>query len=435
MRTQLTIGLGVAFLAALAADARAQSAASSARSLSLAGSYAARARGYEALFWNPANLGLPDGPSWSVGVLGINGNIANNALSYGQLTGLYGEFLTVQKKSELLAEIRENNPDRMFETSLGLDAEFLSVSLWRFALGATATAAWVFEVTPDAVELLLFGNVGEDGNGKDFTLEGSDALGWVASSVFLSYAHPFTIPSLDYLGVEFSAGVTARYILGHSLGDLRDRASRITTNPLRVNFDAELLRSTDPLSGQGWAIDLGAAAQRGALTGSIAVQNLLRNLSWDVETFELTLLSSQADFDSASSSDTTLTFAELTPDDQQRISDFLKQADFPTRLRLSGLYELENGVRISGDYEEVIGGMLRTGWPRSLSVGVEFRPISVLPLRAGLATSFNQAAYSGGLGIYAQLVHVDFAVARRGLPGGDGLVVALSISIWPGAGY
>ncbi len=435
MRTQLTIGLGVTLLAVLAADAQAQSASSSARSLSLAGSYAARARGYEAPFWNPANLGLPDGPLWSVGLLGVNGNIANNALSYGQLTDLYGNFLTEAKKSELLAEIREDNPDRMFQTALGVDAEVLSVSIWRLAFGATATATGVFEITPDAVELLLFGNVGEDGNGKDFTLEGSGALGWMASSVFLSYAHPFTIPALDYLGMQFSVGATARYVLGHGLGQLADKASRVTTDPLQVSFDAELLNSTDPLSGQGWAIDLGAAAHWGALTGGIAVQNLFQNLSWNAESFELTLLSSQADFDSASSSDTTLAFNQLTPDDQQRISDFLEQADFPTRLRLGGLYRLDNGLSISGDYEEVLGGLLRTGWSRSFSVGVEFRPISVLPLRAGLATSFSQAAYSGGLGIYAQFVHLDFAVARRGLTGGDGLVAALSISVWPGAGY
>ena len=55
----------------------------------LATAYSARARGHEAPFWNPANLGLSRNPDWSVG-LNASAYFSNNALGYGQITDLYG---------------------------------------------------------------------------------------------------------------------------------------------------------------------------------------------------------------------------------------------------------------------------------------------------------------------------------------------------------
>ncbi len=432
MKTQVTTCLTIALLAAVASDAWAQAGRPSARSLSLAGSYSARARGYEAPFWNPANLGFSDRPAWSIGLLGVNGNLANNALSYGQITDLYGEFLTDAKKSELLAEIREDNPDRMFEAEVDVGAQVLGVSIWRVAFGMSVVGAGVARIPPDVAELILFGNVGEAGGGKDFDLRGSDGLGWAASNVYLAYAQPITDPAL---GVEFSIGATARYVFGHALGQLKDRNTMLTVDPLRARVDAELISSTDGLNGSGWAIDLGGALHWGSITAGVAVQNLIQNLTWDGDDFELTLYSADADFNSTLSSDTTQTFAELSPQNQERVREFLDEADFPTRLRLGGVIELSSAFSVSADYEEVIGGMLRTGWPRSFSLGVELRPLSVLPLRGGFATSFDQAAYSAGLGLYVGPLHLDFAVWRKGLPGGGGVIGAASISIWPGASY
>ena len=54
------------------------------------------------------------------------------------------------------------------------------------------------------------------------------------------------------------------------------------------------------------------------------------------------------------------------------------------------------------------------------------------PLRAGLATSFEKFALTGGLGLHTGPVHVDFAFGRWGMGGGDGFVSALSMSLWPG---
>ena len=80
----------------------------------------------------------------------------------------------------------------------------------------------------------------------------------------------------------------------------------------------------------------------------------------------------------------------------------------------------------------MIGGSLRSQWDRSLAAGAELRVIPMLPLRAGLATSFDHFAITGGVGFHASFLHIDFAAGRWGLGGGDGFVSALSLSFWPG---
>jgi hypothetical protein len=409
--------------------------APSARSFGLAGSYTTRARGYESPFWNPANLGLSSRPSWSVGLVGVNAYLDNNALSYGQIESLYGDYLDPTEKSELLAEIRNTGTDGMLELDVDAGATALGFSIWRFAFGVSATGSSRAEVSSDAAELLLFGNVGEDGTGGDFSFDGSYGNGWSLSSAYLSYAQPFTIPALDYLGMKFSVGATVKYGMAHGLVRISDEGSLLTYEPLALDVEAELLNSTEFDAGNVWAADFGAAMEWGDWVFGLSAIDLFSSISWNEEVFELTQYSVHADFDSSSASDTTLAFNELSAEDQQRVRDYLSQADIPTRVRLGAGWQMSQLLSLSADYLELVGGSLRARWERQLSVGAELRPISVLPLRVGLATDFNKLAIAGGLGIYAGPAHFDLSAGRWGIGAGDGVALAVSVSIWPGAGW
>jgi hypothetical protein len=437
MRLYRIVTIACALLACAAREAGAQSPAPSARGLALANSYMARARGYEAPFWNPANLGLPDRPSFSIGLPGASAYVNNNSLSYGQIADLYGEYIDDATKSELLADIRQDDPDRMFELSFDVGAHAVAASIGRFAFGVGAVGGGELEVSPDALELLLFGNVGEDGSGGDFTLEGSQAQAWAMSSAFVSYAQPFTIPALDWLDTQFSVGATVRYGVAHGFVQLNDRGSLLTADPLVLDAEAEVMASTDADAGRVWSVDMGAAMDYDSLlTLGISLQNAFAGISWNEEEFELTSYTVTADFDSTSLTDTTRTFHELGAEEQQRVMDRLDEAEVPRRLRLAAVYRLSRNLSLSADYTELIGGTLRASWDRTFAVGGELRLIPALPLRAGLATDFSQLAYTGGLGIHSGPVHTDFAIGRWGVAGGDGLVTALSISIWgTGSGY
>lgn len=424
-----------ALLAASAGTAGAQMSTPSARSFGLADSYMARARGYESPFWNPANLGLSDRPGWSIGLAGVNAYLDNNALSYGQIEDLYGDYLDDTEKSELLAEIRNAGSDGMLQLDVDAGATVLGFSIWRFAFGVGATGSSNLEVSADAAELLLFGNVGEDGTGGDFSFDGSYGNGWSLSSVYLSYAQPFTIPALDYLGMKFSVGATVKYGMAHGLFRVSDEGSLLTYDPLALNVEAERLNSTEFDAGSVWAADFGAAMEWGAWVFGLSVIDALSSISWNEEVFELTQYSVYADFDNSDASDTTLAFNELSPADQERVTAYLSQADIPAKLRLGASWQMSQMLSLSADYMELLGGTLRARWERQLSAGAELRPVSFLPLRFGLATDFNKMAIAGGIGIYAGPVHLDLSAGRWGIGAGDGVAVAFSVSIWPGAGW
>ncbi len=435
MRMHRILAIAFALPLCLAGYADAQLAPPSARSFGLAGSFMARARGYEAPFWNPANLGLPNGPAWSVGLPGASFFLGNNSLSYGQIADLYGEFIDDATKSELLADIRRGDPDRMFELSFDLGGHVVGFSLGRLAVTLGVIGAASLEVSPDAMELLLFGNVGEDGLGRDFTLRGSQGQAWSLSGASISYAQPFTVPALEWLGMRFSVGATVKYGVAHGYARLADRGSLLASDPLALDVEAEVLASTDVDAGRVWAVDIGAAMDWRSLVVGLSFTNALADIVWREDDFELTQYSLLADFDSTTLTDTTFAFAELSPDDQERLLGFLDRADVPKQLRLAGLYRVSPMLTLSVDVSERIGGSLRSGWERSVAVGAELRPTRFLPLRAGVATDFTGLAYTGGLGLYSGPVHTDISVGRWGVLGGDGIVAALSISIWPGMGY
>jgi len=426
----------LAALVALTGPAVAQTPAPSARSFGLANSYDARARGYEAAFWNPANLAMPGSPGWSVGVVGGSAYLNNNSLSYGQIEDLYGEFLDDATKSELLADIRRDDPDRMFELSFDLGASAAGVSFGRFALGIGAIGAGNLALSPDAMEVFLFGNAGESGQGGDFDFEGSRAQVWALSGASLSYGHPIRIPALDWLEMSFGVGATLKIGVAHGLARFSDRGSLLTSDPLAFAVDAEVVNSTDADAGRVWSVDLGTAMDWGGrLNATLTLKNALSNVSWNEEEFDLTRYILTADFDSTTLTDSTVAFRDLSEADQQSVRGFLEEVDLPRSLTLAGLYHVTPRLSVSVDYTELIGGELRSRWDHRAAAGAELRLIDALPLRAGLATNFEQLSYTGGIGAYAGPLHVDFSIGRWGAAGGDGVVAAFSLSVWPGMGY
>ena len=431
IRTRITT-IVLALLVVLPVAATAQLAAPSARSFGLAGSYSARARGYEAPYWNPANLGLPGRPSWSVGLVGANANINNNSLDYGQITDLYGEYIDDATKSQILADIRRSNPDRMFQLGGELGASALAFSIWRFGFGASAIGVGDLQVSPDAAELILFGNVGEDGTGKDFDISGNGD-GSVFSNFYISYGQPFSFPTLP--GMEFSVGASVKYGIAHALAIVTDEGSTFTSDPLTLNADLQVLTSNGSDAGRMWAFDLGAAMDWSNWTFSLALQNAFVDMSWNFEDFDLSLYEGRADLTEAVLTDTTVAYSDLSPELQQQVDERLADAVPPKRLRMGAMYRLGQKWALSADYVELLGGTLREQWDRSLSAGAQVSLISALPLRAGLATDFSQVALAGGLGIYAGPVHIDASYSTMTLAAGDGAIASLSISVWPGVGY
>jgi len=142
------------FLGALcvSASASAQRAAPDARGYGLATAYSARARGHESPFWNPANLGLSRNPDWSVG-LNASAYFSNNALGYGQITDLYGEYLDAAEKSRLLADVQAATGGDPVYLAFDVGAQGLGASFGRFAAGIGGIGAGNAVLPPDALAI------------------------------------------------------------------------------------------------------------------------------------------------------------------------------------------------------------------------------------------------------------------------------------------
>src|SRR5690554_4975000 len=82
-----SISLAALLLAAMALPAQAQVPLSS-RAFSLGGALMAGARGHEAIFINPANLGLPGTPDWSVGLAGFSAGALLEGISVDDVSDL-----------------------------------------------------------------------------------------------------------------------------------------------------------------------------------------------------------------------------------------------------------------------------------------------------------------------------------------------------------
>jgi hypothetical protein len=403
----------------------------SARSEALAGAYSALARGYESALWNPANLGLPGRPGWSFGLASASANLKNNALTYGQITDLYGRFLDDATKSRLLADVRSANADGLFQLDFGVGGSVLGFSIGRFGFGLGTRAAGRGELSADALELVLFGNDGESGEGKDFSLSGSRAHAWWLSGGYVSYGQPFAVRLAGGQSIDLSVGASFKYGVMHSYLRFDDLGSSLVYEPLAVDATAELLESTHGDAGRIWGFDLGIAARWEDLVAGVALENVIADVAWDIENFDLTLYSVESDFERTITLDSTTLYGQLDPADRERLNDLFGRLDPPTRLRLGAAYPVAFNVLLAVDYFEVFGGRLKNQWGRSLAVGWEFSWLRTVPLRAGLATDFSELALTAGAGLRLGIFQADVALGRWGLARGEGVMVSLSLAFWP----
>jgi hypothetical protein len=210
-----------------------------------------------------------------------------------------------------------------------------------------------------------------------------------------------------------------------------DLGSLLSSEPLAVNATAELLESGGGDAGRVWGFDLGVAARWEKLVAGVAMENIVSDVAWGLENFDLTMYSVDADFERTITLDSTTVFNELDSADRERLRDLFGRLEPPRRLRLGAAYPVAPKVLLSGDYYEVVSGGLKSEWNRSLALAGEFSWVRQVPLRAGVATDFTELALTAGAGLRLGVFHADVALGRWGLARGEGAVVALSLSFWP----
>src|SRR6478736_531060 len=105
MRTRNFVLLLIAFAATPAA---AQVAGPNARAAGMGFAYGAVARGFAAGFWNPANLGQPGNPGFSLGLPNIAVDYGSDPIPFSEFKDHEGEFIDDDVKSHWLDLIGPN---------------------------------------------------------------------------------------------------------------------------------------------------------------------------------------------------------------------------------------------------------------------------------------------------------------------------------------
>lgn len=388
MTNALRTGLLGAALALAAAPLAAQ-APLTPRSLGMAGAYTATARGNEALFFNPANLGLASNPRWSVAfpqVIATGTIVGPGVGDFWDMRDYNG--LDQSRRDALLAAIPAEGGELGFQAR----APLFSLQSGGFGLAVAFVSTGDHTVGRDLADLLLNGYEEER---VDYRV--GNTSGRIASYTDVAAGYGRTVGPL-------SVGVTAHYYRGSSVTRTRLFEPRydLAANDLEVDY----VGVTSP-GGSGYGVDVGVAYQPSpTLTLSAAVANAFSRMTWstDLRVRQSTLR--KADFDDSDVMDLLRRYDRSERDFdasgeplavRQTASGLLAGEKFPATLR-AGLgwkpaQGTELGVALSNNLTE---GRLSGGWDRSFGLGVQ-QKIPLMTVRAGYSTNLESGDDAGSL--------------------------------------
>ncbi|MFO7259955.1 MAG: hypothetical protein DIU52_002285 [bacterium] len=360
------------------------------RAAGFAGAFVALARGHEAADWNPANLGLPGQPPWSVAVPNLALMGAAGGPPLGELRMLLRSDLSESDRRAFLDLV----PNAGLDFRGDVHVPWFGASVGRLAFGVSSTALVDVHATRGMVDMYLEarqeGRLDVERIG-DYRVDGTAFRGAVLSRAVVAYGHP-----VSFLSVPASVGVAARAVVGHGL-----REGRIYDPVLDLeNLDVKItMLAMGGPTGYGFGFDVGLAAQplRG-LTVGLSVENLVQTMTWrgrlEVRGGEFTdaELADMEPADFADRFEPRPYVPELGPPEADALANTILQGAMPPRIvRLGTAYEF-GGTAVGVTFSQTAGsGRLHAGWPMYLAAGAEQRLWPSLRVRGGVATSLSGA--------------------------------------------
>ncbi|UCE67105.1 MAG: hypothetical protein JSU85_03575 [Candidatus Zixiibacteriota bacterium] len=376
---------------------------SNARALGMGGSYTAIARGIDAPYWNPANLGLSDGNRYSIGIFGVGAALKKNIFTLADYNKYNGQFLTDGDKENILNSIPA---DGLRLDAIG-EASALNFSVGNFALVSKGYGASSLNIDRDPLELIFYGNAVVD----EISLDNTYGEGYGIADIAASYGHPV----MQWENGEFAVGGSFHYLRGFAYQKVIESEGSISTTDTGFVGDAHMTILSS-LGGSGYALDLGLAVKFDRTWYfSAAWQNAYSRMIWDkdtemmIYTFNMEPITAY-DFSDSAASDSLITSSDTT------VAADPFSSDLPSTMRL-GLTKEFNQFLFSFDWEQALETRPGTGVNPRLAAGLEYKPLNFLPLRAGMSTGGRQGSlYSFGFGLHFGPYHFDIAVANSGSP-------------------
>jgi hypothetical protein len=392
LSTTPTLVLALALFTIAVCPAKAQVPLSP-RSLGMGGAMIAAARGQDAVFLNPANLGLAGAPRWSVALVGISASAVLEGVDLGDAADLIQyDDLSEAEKDQLFGEV----PAAGVRLDMDVRAPVASVQVGSFGFGVAYLTLGGHSVSRDLVELLLYGY--EEGR-TDYST--SDTRGDRASLWDVAAAYGTATGPVSW-------GVTGHLLVGGTLVRTFMTEPRIDIVGRDIDVDYYGLRSQ---GGAGVALDFGAAYQlRRDLTLSGVVTSAYSRLDWSDDLRLRRLELSREDFDESAELSGLINRYEgserdLQPGDaalfDQPPEEFLRQqAHLPTTATVGLAWRPAARTDLVAAYaDDLTDGRLGGAWTRRLGIGVQ-QGYWLLSARAGFAANLDgEQMFTGGLSI------------------------------------
>jgi hypothetical protein len=414
------IGAPLVALLATSQAAPAQQLNTSAAALGLDGNFIARARGYEAVAWNPANLGLSGNPRFSLTLLPVAASLSLDPVTLGDIKDVQNykapNVVPRATRQAWLDKVTAAGGEKGTPSggsSVALSAGSVAVQFGITFFGRVA-------LNPDAVEALLFGNVPSSGSGPDGTnvrnlsFQNSKADAGGVTSLAVSYGRTFTDPKPGSGTLAF--GATLKTVWGVFVSIARDAGSNTNATGGTISLPSVGTRSFQDCqedgqlkpgctimsgpggtSGFGLGADVGVAWTRDKLMVSSAIQNLFNTFNWDESVLAYRPGLIRFDTQGDSSDFDEQPFANAPAALKSAIANY----KFKPAIALGAAYDWKKDITVSADLRQQLGNeeSIIIGPKTTLGVGAEYRGIPHVLLRGGAGYITGGTAFSLGAGL------------------------------------
>lgn len=403
--------LALGLLGAAAAPAAAQLPSGATPALGMGNNFTAAARGFTAMSWNPALLAASSNSGASMTLLTTFGGAGIGPIELSDISDYSDRVVPENVKREWLGRVAPGSAER---GTINADLTWGAAQIGRFGMQVSSSVRTVADLSRDVLQLVLFGNVDDNGDPATLDFAGS-SLDLAAYTTFaLGYAHPFEVVP----GARLLLGATAKYTVGHIVvtGD----ESRGTAGADGFDIAFPIVNSViDPDSftlnnGGGFGFDVGAALEMGPWTFGAVVENVANTFEWRAEDLRyrpLTLEAGEAEL----IADTEEQPMENAP---EQLREHVADLGFRTQFKLGAAYQLREDVLLSADARHGGNDGIVTGPTTHVGAGVEYRPIPWLPLRAGgavISLGEDNAGFqvAGGVGADLGGWNLSFSALQR----------------------
>ena len=359
-----------------ASAVNAQVASANPAALGMGENFTAAARGIDAVAWNPSALGLSRGrPSFVT--LAIRGASGLGPVSLGNLSDYSNVLVPDLVKQDWLSSIVAGGGQA---GSGGADVTWVGLQLGHFAVHASSSARLIADVSPGIAELILFGNVDENGSATSLDLSGSSLAGFAWSAVGASFSQP--IPTA---GGVAAVGVTVKYVVGHGMAMGRNSTGAAQTSPIGVHADFPLVHSDFDSgsfgfdNGHGAGVDVGVSLLQGDWTISGVVRNVVNSFAWNPDRLSYRPLSLDLSQNQAVTQTEAMALAAAPEEVRAEISALAFKPVYAAGLE----YRYAPDLRFTADARFSGTGGLVVEPTRHVGAGLEYLLADWLPLRLG----------------------------------------------------